>query len=142
MDRKYICYCGFYCGNCATKVKVEPAAKILYEEMKKAGFEALIPMIPDYDKFWSFLKDMAVNGTCISCKEGSGHPKCKIRMCAIEKNIEMCTFCEIYPCEYFTELLEVCPILADDNSVLQEEGMDTWSKLQDGRQARGFTYTD
>ena len=37
MKKKYICYCGLYCGNCAVKVKVEPAAKILYEEIKKSG---------------------------------------------------------------------------------------------------------
>lgn len=29
MDRKYSCYCGLYCENCAVKVKVEPAAKVL-----------------------------------------------------------------------------------------------------------------
>jgi len=142
MNRKYICYCGFYCENCATKVKVEPAAKILYEEMQKAGFEELIPLVPDYDKFWSFLKDMAVNGTCISCKDGGGNPKCKIRICAKEKNVEMCALCESYPCEYFSKLLKACPILKDDNSLLCEKGMETWSKLQDERQATGFTYTD
>ena len=30
MDRKYSCYCGLYCENCAVKVKVEPAAKVLF----------------------------------------------------------------------------------------------------------------
>jgi len=46
MVNKYICYCGLYCKNCAVKVKVEPAAKVLYDEMKKAGFEDIIDMIP------------------------------------------------------------------------------------------------
>ena len=27
MNKEYICYCGLYCGNCAVKVKVEPAEK-------------------------------------------------------------------------------------------------------------------
>ena len=36
MNKKYICYYGLYC---AVKAKVEPAAKVLYKEMKKAGFE-------------------------------------------------------------------------------------------------------
>ncbi|MDR2972504.1 MAG: DUF3795 domain-containing protein, partial [Bacteroidales bacterium] len=108
----------------------------------KAGFEVLTPMLPDGDKFWSFLKDMAENGVCISCKQGSGNPGCEIRKCAKEKNIEMCALCESYPCKYFAELLEACPILKDDNSVLREKGMIAWSKLQDERQAIGFTYTD
>jgi len=34
MDIIYTCYC----GNCAVKVKVGPASKVLYEEMKKSGF--------------------------------------------------------------------------------------------------------
>ena len=34
MNQKYTCYCGLTCENCACKVKVEPAAKVLYAEMK------------------------------------------------------------------------------------------------------------
>ena len=44
MDKKYMCYCGLYCENCATKAKVEPAAKVLYSEMKKAGFEDIVQL--------------------------------------------------------------------------------------------------
>ena len=33
MNKVYTCYCGLHCENCAVKVKVEPAAKVLYEEM-------------------------------------------------------------------------------------------------------------
>ena len=142
MDKKFICYCGLYCGNCAVKVKVEPASKNLYEEMKKAGFEEVIHMIPDGDKFWSFLKSMVVNGVCVSCKEGSGNPGCKVRICAKEKGVEICALCESYPCELFIKYYEGYPILKGDNSVLREKGWDAWSKLQDERQARGFTYAE
>ena len=142
MNREYICYCGLYCENCAVKAKVEPASKILYDEMKKAGFEDIIHFIPDGDKFWQFLKGMAVDGACISCKEGSGNPGCKVRMCAKEKNIEICALCDNYPCEYFTKFFEGYPILKHDNSVLREEGMEAWSKLQDERKAKGFTYSE
>lgn len=30
MDAAYLCYCGLYCENCATKAKVEPAANHLF----------------------------------------------------------------------------------------------------------------
>ena len=140
MDKKYCCYCGLYCENCAVKVKVEPAAKVLYEEMKKAGFEDIIHMIPGSDGFWSFLKSMAEQGVCISCKEGSGNPGCKVRLCAKEKNVEMCALCESYPCAYFAAFFEGYPILKHDNALLREKGMDVWAKLQDERQASGFTY--
>jgi hypothetical protein len=142
MKKKYNCYCGLYCGNCAVKVKVEPASKVLYEEMKKAGFEEIIHFIPDGDTFWSFLTGMAVEGVCISCKEGSGNPGCAVRLCAKEKNVEMCALCESYPCEHFEGFFEGYPLLKHDNAILREEGMDAWIKLQDERQARGFTYTD
>jgi len=142
MDKKYCCYCGLYCENCAVKVKIEPAAKILYEEMKKAGFEEIIHIISGSDGFWSFLKSMAKQGVCISCKEGSGNPGCKVRICAKEKNVEMCAFCESYPCELFTKYFEGYPILKHDNSVLRNQGMDAWSKLQDERRTRGFTYAE
>ena len=56
MDKKFACYCGLYCGNCAVKVKVEPAARVLYDEMKAAGFEDVISFIPGGEGFWPFLK--------------------------------------------------------------------------------------
>lgn len=142
MNKKYMCYCGLYCGNCPIKVKIEPASKTLFEEMKKAGFEEMIHLIPDGDIFWSFLKSMVEPGVCISCKEGSGDPECAVRICAKEKNVEMCAFCESYPCDEFTKFFEKCPVLKKDNLLLREKGIDEWSKLQDERQKRGFTYSD
>jgi hypothetical protein len=140
MNKEYICYCGLYCENCAVKVKVEPAAKVLHEEMKKAGFEDIMQFLPDGDKFWSFLKGMAIEGVCVSCKEGSGNPGCKVRICAKEKGVEICALCESYPCELFTRYFESYPILQHDNSVLREKGWEAWSKLQNERQAKGFIY--
>jgi len=142
MNKEYVCYCGLYCGNCAVKVKVEPAAKVLYEEMKKAGFEEIMPMIPNGDKFWPFLKGMVVDGVCVSCKAGSGNPGCKVRACAKEKGVEVCALCESYPCELFERYFEGYPILKKDNAVLLEKGMDAWLKLQSERQERGFTYAE
>ena len=142
MNKEYACYCGLYCENCAVKAKVVPASKILYEEMKKAGFEEIIHMIPGGDGFWPFLKGMADSGVCISCREGSGNPRCAVRICAKEKGIEVCALCDSYPCEKFAAFFEEYPMLKHDNALLREEGVDAWSKLQDERRARGFTYTD
>ena len=143
MNRESICYCGLYCENCAVKVKVEPASQILYKEMKKAGFEDIIHAMPDGDRFWSFLKGMAVQGVCVSCRGGNGgNPRCAVRICAKGKNVEICALCERYPCELFAGFFEGYPILRHDNSVLREKGMDAWAKLQDERHSRGFTYAD
>ena len=139
MNKEYVCYCGLYCENCAVKAKVEPAAKVLYEEMKKAGFEEIIHFISGGDGFWSFLKSMAEQGICVSCKEGSGNPGCKVRICAKEKNVEMCALCNSYPCELFAGFFAGYPMLKHDNSVLREKGWEEWSKLQDEHRSRGFT---
>jgi len=140
MNREYICYCGFYCENCAVKVKVEPASKVLYTEMKNAGFEHIMHLLPEGDKFWSFLKGMVTDGVCVSCQKGSGDPNCAIRKCATEKGVEMCALCESYPCELFKKYFNEYPPLLKDNAFLREKGMEEWAKLQDERQKKGFTY--
>ncbi|MDR0324161.1 MAG: DUF3795 domain-containing protein [Treponema sp.] len=146
MDKKYTCYCGLYCENCAVKKKIGPASEVLYNEMKKAGFEDIIKFIPDSGGFWPFLKNMAENGICISCREGGGNPACAVRICASgrsgakEENAGMCAFCEDYPCEKFKPFFEGYPVLKNDNDVLRNEGWDAWSKMQNERMAKGFTY--
>ena len=142
MDKKYMTYCGLYCGNCAVKVKVEPLALALYEEMKKAGFEEIVHYMPGGDGFWPFLKEMAMGGVCTSCREGRGNPGCAVRICALEKSVETCAFCSEYPCEIFTRYFEGYPILRHDNALLRDEGLEAWAQLQDERQAQGFTYSE
>ena len=141
MNRKYICYCGLYCENCAVMAKVTPASKVLYDEMRKAGFEEVIQFIPGGDGFWPFLKDMAENGLCVSCKDGGGDPGCAIRICAKDKAVEMCVLCEEYPCERF-DTFQGFPIYKKDNDMLREQGMEVWAKKQDERRRNGYIYFD
>lgn len=86
---------------------------------------------------------MTTNGVCISCKDGSGNPACKVRLCAKEKNVDMCAMCKNYPCEHFTELFEGYKTLHDDNLVLREKGWEVWGRIQDERRAKGngFKFT-
>jgi hypothetical protein len=142
MDKKYICYCGLYCENCAVKARIQPAAKCLYDNMRMAGFENVIHLLPGGSGFWPFLKETAEKGTCVSCKEGSGRPDCGVRICAKEKGVEICALCESYPCHRFTEFLKNYPQLEQDNALLREKGFEAWSELQDERHARGFVHQD
>ena len=142
MNKKYVCYCGLCCENCAVKAKVEPASKVLYEEMKNAGFENIIHLIPDGEGFWRFLKSVTQEGACISCQEGSGNPNCSVRTCAIEKKIEMCALCKEYPCDKFDAFFKGYPILKSDNEILRKDGFDKWDKMQEERKEKGFTYSD
>jgi len=142
MNKNLSCYCGLCCENCAVKAKVEPAAKVLFDEMKKAGFEEFINFIPGGEGFWTFLKGMVKDGICVSCRDGSGNPGCKVRVCAQEKNVEMCAFCNDYPCEKFSEFFKNYPMLEKDNALLRDKRWDEWEKLQDERKAKGYTYSD
>ena len=142
MYKKYMCYCGLYCENCAVKAKVEPASKVLYEEMKKAGFEDIIHFIPDGEGFWRFLKTISQEGACISCQEGSGNPGCAVRICAKEKEIEMCALCGEYPCDKFDEFFKTYPTLKNDNDILRKDGLEQWATIQDERKEKKFTYSD
>ena len=142
MDNKYVCYCGLYCGNCAVKVKVEPAARVLYGEMKAAGFEDVISFIPGGDGFWPFLKGMADDGMCVSCQDGGGDPGCAIRICAREKGVGMCALCGEYPCEKMADMLRRLSVLERDNALLRDKGREAWAQLQDERRKKGFIYAD
>jgi hypothetical protein len=122
--------------------KVAPTSKLLYDEMRKAGFEDFIQYIPDGNAFWQFLTSMANEGTCVSCKDGSGDPGCAVRICAKEKGVEMCAFCESYPCDKINQFFNDYPILENDNALLRDKGWEAWGKLQDERVACGFTYQD
>jgi hypothetical protein len=137
MEREYACYCGLCCGTCAVKMRVEPAAKVLYDEMSKLGFGEIMSFFPDGEKFWSFLKGMTSKGVCVSCKAGSGNPACEIRLCAKERNVAMCAFCDNYPCDKLANLFKGYPMLNHDNSVLRKEGWVEWEKIQDERRAKG-----
>jgi hypothetical protein len=142
IDKRYVCYCGRYCENCAVKAKVEPAAKALFDEMKKAGFEEVISFIPGGDGFWSFLKGMVEEGMCSSCKDGSGDPGCSIRICAKDKSVNMCALCAEYPCGKIVAFFERNPALEHDNVLLRDKGWQAWVALQDKRKSDGYIFQD
>ena len=140
LNKEFVCYCGLYCGNCAVKVRIDPAAKVLHREMKNAGFESFIHFIPDGKPFWDFLAGMSENGTCTSCQDGGGNPDCTIRICAKEKGVEVCAFCASFPCKLFAPMLAAYPGLLTDNELLRDKGWEEWGRSQKERQAAGFTY--
>jgi len=142
MDENLICYCGLYCGNCAVKARVYPAAVKLRDEMETAGFKDVINAIPGGGDFWKFLNGMTDSGICVSCHAGGGNPGCAVRKCAQEKNVKMCALCGSYPCNLFNEYFKGFLLLFRDNELIRGKGMNAWSKMQDERGKKGFTYSD
>jgi hypothetical protein len=53
---------------------------------------------------------MAKYAYCAGCEEGGGPPDCSIRMCAREKELEICSMCgELDDCTKFSWLGEGAP---------------------------------
>ncbi len=142
MDKRFVCYCGLYCENCSVRAKVKPAANALRDALSGEGLDRYIGYIPGGEGFWPFLEGMAGEKVFTSCIKGCGNPDCKIRICAKEKHIEACAFCESYPCAHFDDMLRDYPMIAEDNRLLKEKGFDVWGALQDRRRAQGFTYQE
>ena len=110
--------------------------------MQKAGFEDIIEQIPGGEGFWTFLNGMVRNGVCTSCKEGGGNPGCEVRICAKERGVDMCAFCDDYPCELFDRTFTVYRMLREDNEFLRRNGVGEWLNMQTERRSKGFTYSD
>lgn len=111
-NKDLVAYCGLYCGSCAIRFRFPLLAESLYDALEPIK-DYLISMGDDNDKesfetFWEYLSDLSETETKSFCKEGleCGNPECKIRLCAREKNVEICIFCEEYPCENFEDLKE------------------------------------
>ena len=141
IDNKYYAYCGICCINCYQTIYVGPAAKALCSNMKKIGYEKFGHSIPDFDTFWNFLNHIVDEDGCKCCKSDGGNPYCKIRICAKEKKVEACAFCEDYPCKEFNNVFKLYPILEEDNIYLKENGFNLWSEMQKKRRMDGYTYT-
>jgi hypothetical protein len=120
--------------------KIAPAAKVLYKEMCDAGFEDVIQFIPGGEGFWPFLKEMVEVGLCISCKDGGGNPGCAIRICAKDKEVDVCALCEEYPCDKISAFRGY-PEMIQDNELIRTQGMEAWANLQDEHRKNNFTYT-
>ena len=117
-DLRLITYCGLYCGLCAQRNRIPKRARNLQEAMKKEGYEHLGHSITGFKDFWQFLSRLAESETTSSCREGQcGPPFCGIRKCAQEKGMDVCVFCEEYPCNRILGIAKGYPtLLADGNA--------------------------
>ena len=141
---KYLTYCGHYCGLCSERKRIPQRAKLLQEAMKDEGWDRRYKeeesIRERFPVFWEFLGDI-INQDC-ACRTGGGPPDCKIRICAEEKRVVACIFCDDYPCEYIEFLAEHYPMKIHDGKRLKKIGLKAWVKEQEERARRGFVYTD
>jgi len=71
-----------------------------------------------------------------------GPPICTIKKCAREKELEVCVYCNEYPCGRILGLAKGYPTLLADGKRLKETGIEKWVKEQEDRRQTGFAYVD
>ena len=143
-NMKDVTYCGLYCRLCTTKTRIPQTAALLRDTLSKDGWEDYGEyIVPDFKIFWATLNNLAsYDKECPDCRGGCGDPGCNIRKCAKEQKIELCPFCNRYPCEHINTLARRYPNLIADGQRLKEVGIESWIKEQEERRMTGFCYSD
>ena len=138
-----VTYCGLYCGLCAQRGRIPRQAEVLRESMAKEGYEFWGKELPGFDKFWRFLTDLCdPDKGCPGCRKGGGPPFCSIRKCARERKVDVCVFCEEYPCNRVFEIAKGYPTLIADGERMRKLGREAWLQEQEERAKTGFAYAD
>lgn len=142
-DLKLVTYCGLYCGLCAQRARIPKRAGALREAMAKEGYEFWAQEIPGFREFWEFLSGLSdPDKACPGCRQGGGPPFCTIRKCARERDIEICVYCQDYPCKRVLGIAKGYPTLLADGQRLKEKGLEAWLREQEERAKTGFAYAD
>ena len=140
---KYVTYCGLYCGLCTARCRIPRQAAALRDTMANDGYDKWGVNIPGFNEFWKFLNEHCEpDKNCPGCRQGGGPPFCGIRKCAKAKNIEICVFCDEYPCYRIDAVAKGYPTLIADGKRIKEIGIDKWTAEQQQRVQTGFAYAD
>lgn len=142
-DLKLVTYCGLYCDLCAQRGRIPRQANVLRESMVKGGYEFWGKELPEFNEFWKFLADLCdPEKSCPGCRQEGGPPFCSIRKCARKRKVDICVFCEDYPCKRVLAIAKGYPTLIADGKRMQEIGIEAWIQEQKKRAKTGFAYAD
>jgi hypothetical protein len=143
LNLKMVTYCGLYCGLCTQINRIPRMARDLRETMHKEGYDSWAVEMPGFNEFWKFLGDLMEMQSKCSCRENTcGPPFCGIRKCAEKKDIDVCVFCEEYPCGKILGIAKGYPTLLADGKRMKDIGLEAWIKEQEERAKTGFAYLD
>jgi len=144
MDKlEQVTYCGLYCGLCSQRNRIPGQARSLRQSLQKDGWDTWGQEQPQFKEFWLFLNRLIDSESQCNCRVGKcGPPFCGIRNCAQSKGIQVCPFCNEYPCERILSLAKGYPTLLADARRMQEKGIDLWIQEQEERRKTGFAYVD
>ena len=142
-DLTKVTYCGLYCGLCSTCYRTPQRARALHDAMHKDGWDQWGKEIPNFSAFWAFLGGLADSEGKSSCREGAcGPPFCGIKKCAQQKGVEICPFCDEYPCHRILGLAKGYTLMLAEGERMKSLGLDAWIAEQEERRKTGFAYAD
>lgn len=142
-ELELVTYCGLYCGLCAQRGRIPRQAEALRGSLAKEGWEHWGNEIHGFAEFWKFLAGLCDPvKSCPGCRGGGGPPFCAIRPCAREREVELCVFCEEYPCKRVLGIAKGYPTLIADGERIRKVGLEAWIREQEGRAETGFAYAD
>ena len=142
-DLKLVTYCGLYCNLCSKRRRIPRQASALRASMANEGYEFWGQELPGFNEFWGFLTGLCdPDKACPGCRQGGGPPFCGIRKCARQRGVEICAFCEEYPCKRVLEIAKGYPTLIADGQRMREIGIEAWIQEQEKRAGAGFAYVD
>ncbi|MBM4431521.1 MAG: DUF3795 domain-containing protein [Chloroflexi bacterium] len=142
-ESSLVTYCGLYCGLCAERARIPRQASALREAMDKEGYQYWGGDLPDFQEFWRFLEHLCdPDQVCPGCRQSGGPPFCAIRKCVLRRGLEVCAFCEEFPCANVAALAKGYPTLIADGRRMREMGLEAWVREQEQRARTGFAYVD
>jgi hypothetical protein len=102
-----IAYCGLICQGCPIYIATREVDKSKKEKM----IHEIIHLCKEHYNINYKYSDINDCDGCISGSERlfTGCANCKIRKCAIERDIENCAYCENYVCELLKEAFKTDP---------------------------------
>ncbi len=111
--------------------------------MAKDGYDAWGAELSGFRDFWEFLGDLCdPDKACPGCRQQGGPPFCSIRKCARQRGIDVCVFCDEYPCRRIEGIAKGYPTLIADGKRMKEIGLEPWIAEQEERAKTGFAYVD
>ncbi len=143
-DLKQVTYCGLHCGLCAQCNRIPKQAAALRESMHNEGWDSWGKELDSrFGTFWEYLNWLVASEARCSCREGTcGPPFCAVRKCAQHKDVDVCPFCEEYPCDRIRGIAKGYVTLLADGKRMTDIGLDRWIQEQEARKSTGFAYVD
>ncbi len=139
---RYVTYCGLYCQLCSTRGRLPKQASALKQTMVNGEWDKWGKDLPNFNPFWEFLTKISDPDGCPGCRQGGGPPVCSIRECAQTKGIDLCPYCDEFPCHRIEEMAKGFINLIPNMKRMKEVGFDAWLQEQQELAETGFCYCD